>query len=168
MARTLPCLHLSTLQTGYVRLPYQPEPVLGMSAMYSPLFLDHAAHPRNSGPLPGATHVGEALYERCGDRMRLEFLVADGRVQEVHAQAFGCGAAVAAASVATELLQGLTVTEARNLDAFQLDRALGGVPPAKRHALLMVLQCLAEALGPRIGAAPPREKPLQTNTQRNG
>ena len=96
--------------------------------MYSPLLLDHAAHPRNTGPLPGATHVGEARYERCGDRMRLEFLVADGRVREVRGQAFGCGAAVAAASVATELLHGLTVTEARNIDAFQLDRALGGVP----------------------------------------
>ena len=100
--------------------------------------------------------------------MRLEFLVADGRVREVRGQTFGCGAAVAAASVATELLRGLTVTEARNLDAFQLDRALGGVPPAKRHALLMVLQCLAEALGPRLGAAPPREIPLQTNARANG
>jgi len=131
--------------------------------MYSPLLLDHAVHPRNTGPLPGPTHVGEARYERCGDRMRLEFLVADGRVREVRGQTFGCGAAVAAASVATELLRGLTVTEARNLDAFQLDRALGGVPPAKRHALLMVLLCVAEALGPRIGAATPQEKPLQTN-----
>mgnify|MGYP000885905945 CR=1 FL=1 len=71
--------------------------------MYSPLLLDHAVHPRNTGPLPGPTHVGEARYERCGDRMRLEFLVADGRVREVRGQTFGCGAAVAAASVATEL-----------------------------------------------------------------
>ena len=133
--------------------------------MYSHILLDHAAHPRNTGPLPGATHAGEARYERCGDRMRLEFLVANGRVREVRGQAFGCGAAVAAASVATELLQGLAVTQARSLDAFQLDRALGGVPPAKRHALLMVLQCLAEALGPRLGAALPQEKPLQTNPQ---
>ena len=136
--------------------------------MYSPHLLDHALNPRNSGPLPGATHAGEARYERCGDRMRLEFLVADGRVREVRGQASGCGAAVAAASVATELLQGLTVAEARSVDAFRLDRALGGVPPAKRHALLMVLQCLAEAFGPRIGAAPPQEKPFQTNPKRNG
>ena len=133
--------------------------------MYSPTLIDHAVHPRNTGPLPGATHAGEARYERCGDRMRLEFLVADGRVREARGQAFGCGAAVAAASVATELLQGLNVTEARNLDAFRLDRALGGGPPAKRHALLMVLLCVAEALGPRIGAATPQEKPLQTTPQ---
>ncbi len=51
--------------------------------MYSPTLLDHAVHPRNTGPLPGATHAGEARFERCGDRMRLEFLVADGRVREV-------------------------------------------------------------------------------------
>jgi NifU-like protein involved in Fe-S cluster formation len=136
--------------------------------MYSPTLIDHAVHPRNTGPLPGATHAGEARYERCGDRMRLEFLVADGRVREARGQAFGCGAAVAAASVATELLQGLNVTEARNLDAFRLDRALGGVPPAKRHALLMVLLCVAEALGPRIGAGPPRERPLQIDARPNG
>ena len=129
--------------------------------MYSQQLLDHATHPRNTGPLPGATHVGEARYERCGDRIRLEFLVADGRVREVRAQAYGCGAAVAAASVATELLQGLTVAEARSLDAFRFDAALGGLPPAKRHALLLVLQCLAEALGPRLGADPSRERPLQ-------
>ena len=137
-------------------------------AMHSPQFLDHATHLRNPGPLPGATHVGEARFERCGDRMRLEFRVIDGRLEAVHGQAYGCGAAVATASLATELLQGLTVAEARSLDAFQLDAALGGLPPTKRHALLMALQCLAEALGPRLGADPPREKPLQTNPQRNG
>ena len=136
--------------------------------MFSPTLLDHATHPRNTGPLPGATHVGEARFERCGDRLFLAFLVVNDRLEAVRGQASGCGAAVAAASVATELLQGLTVAEARSVDAFRLDRALGGVPPAKRHALLMVLQCLAEAFGPRIGADPPQEKPLQTNPKRNG
>lgn len=130
--------------------------------------LDHATRPRHTGPLPGATHAGEARFERCGDRMRLEFRIVEDRVAALHGQAFGCGAAVAAASAATELLQGLTVAEARSLDAFRLDQALGGLPPAKRHALLLVLQCLAEALGPRIGAVPSREKPLQTDTQPNG
>lgn len=117
--------------------------------MYSARLVDHAVHPRNQGALPGATASGTARFERCGDRMRLELRVADGRVQEARCQAFGCGAAVAAGSAATELLQGRTVEEARALSAFELDDALGGVPAPKRHALLMVLQCLAEALGPR-------------------
>ncbi len=122
--------------------------------MYSPTLLDHAVHPRNTGPLPGATHVGEARYERCGDRMRLEFLVADGRVREARGQGFGCGAAVAAASVATELLQGLTVTEARNLDAFQLDRALGGVPRPSATPCSWSFKALPRPSGPG------KERPL--------
>lgn len=117
--------------------------------MYSARLVDHAVHPRNQGSLPDANACGTARFDRCGDRMRLELRVEDGRVQEARCQAFGCGAAVAAGSAATELLKGRTVEEARALSAFELDDALGGVPAPKRHALLMVLQCLAEALGPR-------------------
>ena len=117
--------------------------------MYSPLLVEHAVHPRNQGSLEHPDAVGTARFERCGDRMRLEFRLAEGRVQEVRCQAFGCGAAVAAASAATELLEGRTLGGARALTAFELDEALGGVPTPKRHALLMVLECLGEALGPR-------------------
>jgi NifU-like protein len=81
--------------------------------------------------------------------MLIDFQVSDGRLVRVRAEAFGCGAAVAAASAATELLEGRTLSAARALTAFELDRALGGVPAPKRHALWMVLECVADALGSR-------------------
>jgi len=117
--------------------------------VYSPRLVEHAVHPRNQGSLEHPDAVGTARFERCGDRMRLEFRLAEGRVLEVRCQAFGCGAAVAAGSAATELLAGRTLDAARRLTAFELDEALGGVPAPKRHALLMVLECIAGALGGR-------------------
>ncbi len=81
--------------------------------------------------------------------MHMDFQIAHGRVQDVRAQVYGCGAAVAAASAATELVHGLPVEEARTLSSITLNRALGDIPAPKRHALWMVLECLAQALGPR-------------------
>lgn len=84
--------------------------------------------------------------------MRLEVKVEGERVREARFDAAGCGFAVAAGSAGTELISGLEVDQARGLTAFDLDRALGGVPPQKRHALLMFLECLAGTLGPRTEA----------------
>lgn len=120
--------------------------------MYTPEVMDHFRHPRNRGSLPGATATAEARYDPCGDWLRLDLRVEDGVVAEARFDAAGCGFAVAAGSVGTELLLGRTPEEGRNLTAFDLDRALGGVPPQKRHALLMVLQCVAGTLGPRTPA----------------
>ncbi|MBZ0253372.1 MAG: iron-sulfur cluster assembly scaffold protein [Candidatus Methylomirabilis sp.] len=117
--------------------------------MYSQALMDHAVHPRNRGRLPEPSATGTSYFHRCGDRMTIDFRVADGRVEEVRAEAYGCGASVAAASAATELLRGRPVEEARNLSSFTLNDALGDVPAPKRHALWMVLECVAQALGPR-------------------
>lgn len=125
--------------------------------MYSPLLLEHASHPRNRGRLERPDASGCASFKLCGDRMRIDFQVSDGRLVQVRAEAFGCGAAVAAASVATELLEGRTLSTARALTAFELDQALGGVPAPKRHALWMVLECVADALGSRTGPDATRE-----------
>lgn len=88
--------------------------------------------------------------------MRLELKVTEGRVAEARFQARGCGAAVAAGSAGVDLVIGRQEVEARALTAFELDRSLGGLPPQKRHALLMFLECLAGALGPRSGAGDPQ------------
>ena len=98
--------------------------------------------------------IGTARFDRCGDTLRLEFRLEQGRVREVRFQATGCGAVKAAGSAATQLLAGRSVQEARHLSAFELDDHLGGVSPPKRHALWMVLECVAEAIGPRTAAEP--------------
>lgn len=131
--------------------------------MYSQQLLDHLQHPRHKGDLAEADATGEAYYQPCGDSLRLTMRVQDGHVASVGFTAFGCPAAKAAGSAASELLLGKSVEEARSLDAFELDKALGGVPPAKRHALLMVLQCLHQALGPR-----PASSSMQPQASREG
>lgn len=117
--------------------------------MYSAKLLEHFHRPRHAGDLPEPHAQGEARYPPCGDRLRLTMHIAEDRITRVGFTAFGCGAAKAAGSAAAVLLHGKTVDEARNLSVFAIDDALGGLPPAKRHALWMVLECLHEALGPR-------------------
>lgn len=117
--------------------------------MYSQQVLEHFHHPRHRGDLASPDAIGESRYPPCGDRLRLTFRIADDRLVAVGFSAVGCGAAKAAGSVTTELLTGMALEDARNLSAFTLDKALGGLPISKRHAILMVLECLHQALGPR-------------------
>lgn len=117
--------------------------------MYSPLLLDHLQHPRHKGDLASPTSAGEARYAPCGDRLRLTFLIEQGRLMNAGFTAYGCAAVKPAGSAVAELVAGMSVEEARALTAFDLDRLLGGLPSSKRHALLMVLECLHQAFGPR-------------------
>lgn len=117
--------------------------------MYSKSVMDHYLHPRCRGDLAEPDATGEAEYHRCGDRLRLTFQIQEGRLAAVGFTAIGCGPAKAAGSATAEYLTGKTVEEARNVSAFALDELLGGLPISKRHALLMVLQCIHQALGPR-------------------
>lgn len=118
--------------------------------MYSSIVTDHAINPRNRGVLEDANAQGSARYHRCGDKMTLYFKIEDGVIVAAQFKAFGCGPAVGAASLLTTLAIGQPVDEVKNITAFQLNEALGGLPISKRHAILMVLQCLGEALGGRI------------------
>lgn len=120
----------------------------GPDAMYSATVKDHALHPRNRGEMENPDAVGEGKFPRCGDRVKLFFRLQDETIQEVSFTASACGPAVAAASLATTMLKGRTIAQARELGAFELHEALGGLPIAKRHAILLVLECLIEALGP--------------------
>ena len=117
--------------------------------MYSEILRDHAVKPRNRREMEKPDAVGSAYYRRCRDKVTMFFRIQENAIQEVTFTARGCGPAVAAASMASTMLQGRTVDEARQLTAFQLHEALGGLPPSKRHALLLVLECLTEALGSR-------------------
>jgi nitrogen fixation protein NifU and related proteins len=113
--------------------------------MYSPTFWDHVRHPRNKLALPDA-HVGEGRYQRCGDRLTLYLEVDDNCIKRATFQARACAPVVAVASLGTEMIQGLDIETARRLSIFDMDKELGGLPPSKRHAYLLFLQCLHEAL----------------------
>lgn len=108
------------------------------------------ANPKNLGEMADADAVGTVGNAECGDMVRLwlKFKEKDGRkvIDRASFQSFGCQTAVAVASMATELLAGKTVEEARNLGAEALGGALGPLPPMKIHCGQMVEGALREAL----------------------
>ena len=108
------------------------------------------ANPRNQGELPDADAVGTVGSPECGDmlRMWLKFTEKDGKrvIDRASFQAFGCQTAIAVASMATELLRGKTVEEAKNLGAEQLTGELGPLPPMKIHCGQLVEGALRNAL----------------------
>jgi nitrogen fixation NifU-like protein len=101
--------------------------------MYSAAVLEHAAHPRNFGELPDATNTVEATNPVCGDELRLAVRVEDGRITAARFHSRGCKAAIASASLLTELMTGKSVEEIREITAEQISQALGGLPAATRH-----------------------------------
>ena len=113
--------------------------------MYSQTFWEHVRHPRNNRPLTGA-QTGEARYHRRGDRLNLYLTIENGRITQATFQAKACAPVVAVASLATEMIQGLEISELGKLDIFQIEKELGGLPPSKRHAYLLFIECLHAAL----------------------
>lgn len=122
---------------------------------------DAIANPKNLGEMADADAVGTVGNPECGDmvRMWLKFAEKDGKkiIDRASFQSFGCQTAVAVASLATELLAGKTVEEARQLRAEDLGKSLGPLPPVKIHCGQMVEGALREALEQerRDGESPP-------------
>ncbi len=108
------------------------------------------ANPQNQGEMPDADAVGTVGNPECGDmvRMWLKFTEKDGRkiIDRASFQSFGCQTAIAVASLATEMLRGKTVAEARELKSSDLSAPLGPLPPMKLHCGDMVEGALREAL----------------------
>jgi NifU-like protein involved in Fe-S cluster formation len=114
--------------------------------VYSDALLDHFQHPRNAGELTTANVVAEGENPVCGDRLRVELQIQDGRIAAMRWRTEGCAPAIAAASAASELLQGASLEDARRLDRNALSAALGGIPARKSHAATLVLTTIAQAL----------------------
>ncbi len=115
--------------------------------MYSEKVMDHFTNPRNIGEVENANAVGTVGNEKCGDIMKISMLIENGMVQDVKFKTFGCGAAVATSSMATELIKGKTVEEAGQLTNKAVMEALDGLPPAKVHCSLLAEEAVKEALG---------------------
>jgi nitrogen fixation NifU-like protein len=104
------------------------------SSMFSNTLLDHFQHPRNAGKLPGATTKVEVSNPVCGDILQLSAILDGQRIREVRFLCRGCTAAIAAASLLTEKIQGRELHELRQFSADALAGELGGLPPASFHA----------------------------------
>lgn len=115
--------------------------------MYSEKVMDHFNNPRNVGEIENASGVGTVGNAKCGDIMRMYFSIDEqGVIQEVAFKTFGCGAAVATSSMATELVKGKTVQEALNVTNQAVMEALDGLPPVKVHCSLLAEEAIHAAL----------------------
>ena len=114
---------------------------------YSEKVLDHFTHPRNVGEIEDANGVGEVGNAKCGDIMKIYLKVSDdGIIEDVKFKTFGCGAAIATSSMATEMTIGKTVQEALEVTNKAVMEALGGLPPVKIHCSLLAEQAVHAAL----------------------
>lgn len=115
--------------------------------MYSEKVMDHFQNPRNVGELPDASGVGTVGNAKCGDIMRIYLDIDDNQIiQDVKFKTFGCGAAVATSSMATELVKGKTVGQALEVTNKAVMEALDGLPPAKVHCSLLAEEAIHAAL----------------------
>lgn len=115
--------------------------------MYTEKVMDHFTNPRNVGEIENASGVGTVGNAKCGDIMRIYLDIdEDGIIQDVKFKTFGCGAAVATSSMATELVKGKTVIEALTITNKAVMEALDGLPPVKVHCSLLAEEAIHAAL----------------------
>lgn len=115
--------------------------------MYSEKVMDHFQNPRNVGELENASGVGTVGNAKCGDIMRMYLDIDENQtIQDVKFKTFGCGAAVATSSMATELVKGKTVEEALQITNKSVTEALDGLPPVKVHCSLLAEEAIHAAL----------------------
>ncbi len=113
---------------------------------YSEKVMDHFANPRNVGELPDANGVGEVGNAKCGDIMRMYLKIENGIIEDVSFKTFGCGAAIATSSMATELIKGQPIEDALKLTNRAVVEALDGLPPVKIHCSVLAEQAVKAAI----------------------
>ena len=114
---------------------------------YSEKVMDHFMNPRNVGEIEDASGVGEVGNAKCGDIMKMYLKIDnDDVITDCKFKTFGCGAAIATSSMATELIKGHTVKEALELTNQAVVEALDGLPPVKIHCSVLAEEAIKSAL----------------------
>ena len=114
--------------------------------MYSEKVMDHFANPRNVGEIENASGSGTVGNAKCGDIMKMDIKVENGIIVDVKFKTFGCGAAIATSSMATELVKGKTIEEALKLTNKAVAEALDGLPPVKMHCSMLAEEAIHAAI----------------------
>lgn len=115
--------------------------------MYTEKVMDHFTNPRNVGEIENASGVGTVGNAKCGDIMRIYLDIDDnGIINDCKFKTFGCGAAVATSSMATELVKGKNIQEALQITNKAVMEALDGLPPVKVHCSLLAEEAIHAAL----------------------
>ena len=118
-----------------------------MASMYSAKVMEHFANPHNVGEIPDANGVGEVGNPKCGDIMRIYLDIDENQIiRDVKFKTFGCGAAVATSSMATELVKGKSIYEAMQVTNKAVCEALDGLPPVKIHCSILAEDAVKAAI----------------------
>ena len=113
---------------------------------YSEMVMDHFTNPRNVGEIENADGVGTVGNAKCGDIMKMYLKIEDDVIVDCKFKTFGCGAAIATSSMATELIKGHTIAEALELTNKVVVEALDGLPPVKVHCSVLAEEAIKTAL----------------------
>jgi len=122
------------------------EEVAMAKGPFNDTVMNHFMNPRNVGEIEDADGVGEAGSPVCGDMMTLYLKIADNKIVDAKFKTFGCGAAIASGSMATEMLKGKTLEEASRMTNRDVLDALGGLPPAKEHCSVLAEDAVRAAI----------------------
>lgn len=116
--------------------------------MYTQKVMDHFQNPRNVGEIENPSGIGTVGNAKCGDIMQMSLRVNDetGVIEDVKFKTFGCGAAVATSSMATEMIKGKTIDEALSLSNAAVVEALEGLPPQKIHCSVLAEEAVKAAI----------------------
>ena len=114
--------------------------------LYSEKVMDHFSNPRNVGEIVDANGVGVVGNAKCGDIMKMYLKIEGGVIQDAKFKTFGCGAAVATSSMATELIKGKTLDEAMHVTNDAVAEALDGLPPIKMHCSNLAEEAIHAAI----------------------
>ncbi len=113
---------------------------------YSDKVMDHFMNPRNVGVIENPDGVGRVGNPVCGDLMEMSVQIEDGRIEDVKFRTFGCGAAIATSSIATEMIKGKPIEEALQLTNRAIAEALDGLPAVKMHCSVLAADALRETI----------------------
>ena len=113
---------------------------------YSELVIEHFQNPRNVGVIEDADGVGKVGSPVCGDLMEIYIKVENSHITDIKFRTFGCGAAIASGSMASEIIKGKTLAEAEALTDEDVARALGGLPEKKMHCSNLAASTLHKAI----------------------
>ena len=114
--------------------------------MYSEKVMDHLYNPRNVGEIENADGIGEVGNAKCGDIMKIYLKIDNDIITDIKFKTFGCGAAIATSSIATEMILGKSVKEALALTNKAVVSALDGLPPAKLHCSVLAEEAVKSAI----------------------
>lgn len=114
--------------------------------LYSNKVLEHFTSPKNIGEIENADGIGEVGNAKCGDIMKMYLKINHGIIEDVKFKTFGCGAAIATSSIATEMIKGKSIDEALKLTNESVIEALDGLPAVKVHCSVLAEQAVKAAV----------------------